>query len=151
MGTGAIVLTEAGGVLNAGLGVANTGLNAAIGNSSENDAQFEQESVINDALLTPVDGPQVAHNGGTAANTSAGTALVASGNASGTGNQSTTDFIQAASVDSDFAVSTLVGRHGQRRPRPGQRRPQLRPGQRLDQPVGARPGGRRLGRRQQPG
>ena len=94
------MLTEAGGVLNAGVGLANTGFNGAIGNSSDNDAQFTQTTDINDALLTPLDGPQIASNGGEAANTSAGTALVASGNASGTGNQSTTDFVQAASVDS---------------------------------------------------
>jgi hypothetical protein len=107
-GVGVIVLTEAGGVLNAGVGLANTGLNGAVGNSSDNDVQFGQDSDINDALL-PIDGPQTAHNGGTAASTSAGTALVASGNASGTGNQSTTDFVQAATVDSAFAVSALTG------------------------------------------
>jgi hypothetical protein len=110
VGAGAVVLTEAGGVLNAGIGLANTGVNGAIGNSSDNTSEFTQTTDINDALLPGgFAGPQTAHNGGTAANNSAGTALVASGNASGTGNQSTTDFVQAAQADGGFAFSTLAG------------------------------------------
>jgi hypothetical protein len=110
VGSGLIVLTEAGGVLNAGVGLANTGLNMAVGNASENDVEFDQDSTINDAILgLPIVGPQTAHNGGNAANTSGGSGHIGSGNASGTGNQSTTDFVQAATVDSDFALSTIVG------------------------------------------
>ena len=107
--SGFIVLTEVGGVLNAGLGLANTGVNTAVGNSSTNDTFADQISQANDALLEPVDGPQTASNSLTLANNSDGSGHVGSGNASGTGNQSTTSFAQAAAVDSGFAVSSLVG------------------------------------------
>jgi hypothetical protein len=107
--SGFIVLTEVGGVLNAGLGLANTGVNTAVGNSSTNDTFANQISRIDDALLEPVDGPQTAANSLTLANTSDGAGHVGSGNASGTGNLSTTTFAQAAAVDSGFAVSSLVG------------------------------------------
>jgi hypothetical protein len=96
-------------VLNAGLGVANTGRNTAVGNSSENLGIASQTSEINDALLEPVDGPQTSSNVMNVANDSDGSGHVGSGNASGTGNQSTTSFAQAAVVDSDFAVSNLAG------------------------------------------
>jgi hypothetical protein len=110
VGSGFVVLTEAGGVLNAGLGLANSGVNAAIGNTSDNTATTTQDSIINDALpLAGLVGPQVAHNGGGGNNVSDGTGKVGSGNATATGNQSTTNFVQAAAVDSDFAVATLAG------------------------------------------
>ncbi len=107
--SGFVILTEAGGVGNAGIGLANTGQNGAIGNSSENDAEVDQFTNIDDALLTPVDGPQTSANTLNIANTSKGSGHVGSGNASGTGNQSTTDFVQAAAIDSSFAASNLVG------------------------------------------
>ncbi|HJR24542.1 MAG TPA: hypothetical protein VJ804_03660, partial [Acidimicrobiales bacterium] len=110
VGTGALIVSETGGVLNAGLGVANSGLNAAIGNSSTNVAASLGVATINDALLAlPIALGQTANNGGGASNSSAGTALVASGNATGTGNESSTDFVQAAEVDGGFAVSSLLG------------------------------------------
>ena len=110
VGSGAVVLTQAGGVLNAGLGLANSGVNAAVGNVSTNTATADQDSIINDALpLTGLVGPQVAHNGGGANNVSDGKGLVGSGNATATGNLSTTNFVQAAAVDSDFAVATMAG------------------------------------------
>ena len=78
--------------------------------SSTNDVELDQDSTINDAILgLPFVGPQTAHNGGNAANSSGGSGHIGSGNASGTGNQSTTDFVQAASVDSDFALSNIIG------------------------------------------
>ena len=110
VGTGALVVTEAGGVLNAGIGIASSGGNQATGNTSSNTAQLDQDTFINDALLgLPVVGPQTSHNGAGVTNTSAGTALVGSGNATATGNESTTDFIQAATVNADFAISNLTG------------------------------------------
>ena len=109
-GSGLVVITEAGGVLNAGLGIANSGLNLAVGNASRNDAETTQDSTINDALIgLPIVGPQIASNGGTATNASDGAGRVGSGNASGTGNQSTTNFAQAAKVDSPLAINTLSG------------------------------------------
>jgi hypothetical protein len=107
--SGVVVVTEVGGVLNAGLGLANTGVNGAIGNTSSNLVEVSQVSAIDDGLLEPVDGPQTAANTADHANASDGSGHVGSGNASGTGNQSTTTFAQAATVDSDLAVSTLTG------------------------------------------
>ncbi len=107
-GGGLVILTEAGGVLNAGVGLANSGLNLAIGNISQNDATTIQDATINDALL-PIALAQTAHNGGTASNKSDGAGKVATGNAKGTGNQSTTNFAQAADVDSALAVSSITG------------------------------------------
>jgi hypothetical protein len=107
---GTVVATEAGGVLNAGLGVANSGLNLGIGNISNNTATLTQTTTIDDALLgLPVVGPQVANNGGGATNTSAGTGKVGTGKATAIGNDSETTFAQAAAVDSTLALPTLVG------------------------------------------
>jgi hypothetical protein len=108
VGSGVVVFTEAGGVLNAGLGLANSGLNLAVGNVSDNTASSLQTSIIDDGLVDPVVGPQIAHDGGGASNTSDGAAFVGSGNASATGNLSTTNLVQAATVDPDFAVATLA-------------------------------------------
>jgi hypothetical protein len=110
VGTGTVILTEAGGVLNAGVGLANSGLNLAIGNISQNTATATQTSTNNvDPLGGVFVGPQIVHNGGGATNASAGTGKVGTGNASGTGNQSTTNFVQAAAADSDFAVANITG------------------------------------------
>jgi filamentous hemagglutinin len=109
VGSGVAVITEAGGVLNAGVGLANSGLNLAVGNASTNTATSDQLSEIADALVGPVVGPQVVHNGGGANNASAGTGKVGTGAATATGNMSTTALTQAAAVDSDFAVATLAG------------------------------------------
>jgi LPXTG-motif cell wall-anchored protein len=110
VGTGAIVLTEAGGVLNAGLGLANTGLNAALGNISQNDATATQTNTVTTGIAPgDVVGPQTVHSGGGASNASNGTGKVGTGNARATGNESTTNFVQAAAADSDLAVATLSG------------------------------------------
>ncbi len=109
-GGGVVLLTQAGGVLNLGVGIANSGLNEAIGNSSMNFANAGQSSNIDDAIDgLPLVGPQIASNGVTGSNSSDGTALVASGNATGIGNQSDTTFGQEADVDSALAISTIAG------------------------------------------
>ena len=109
-GGGLVVLTEAGGVLNAGAGIANSGRNRAVGNESTNAAFATQTNTINDALIgLPIVGPQIASTSGGASNTSDGAGKVGSGKATATGNQSTTTFAQAATVDSALAVSTLSG------------------------------------------
>ncbi len=107
-GGGLVIVTETGGVLNAGVGLANSGLNLAIGNISNNIATTQQDSTINDALL-PIALAQTANNGGTASNNCDGAGKVATGNAKGTGNLSTTNFAQAADVDSALAVSSITG------------------------------------------
>jgi hypothetical protein len=108
-GSGIVVLSTTGTVVNAGLGIANSGLNLALGNISDNTATADQDAIINDAVLGTIVGPQVANNGGGATNSSKGTAVVGSGNASGTGNLSTTDMVQAAAVDSDLAFANITG------------------------------------------
>jgi hypothetical protein len=110
---GTVVATEAGGVLNLGIGLANSGANLAIGNVSNSSATLEQLSDITGALVgLPVVGPQTASSAGTIANTSAGTGKVGTGNATAIGNQSTTAFAQAADVDSQLALPTIVGGTG---------------------------------------
>jgi hypothetical protein len=107
---GLVLLTESGGVLNAGLGVANSGLNLALGNISTNSANAVQTSTINDALLTtPITTGQVANVGGGTANSSDGAGKVGTGNATGTGNESTTALAQAADVDSTLSISAVNG------------------------------------------
>jgi hypothetical protein len=107
---GLVLLTESGGVLNAGIGVANSGLNLALGNISTNTATAVQTSTINDAVLTtPITTSQVANNGGGASNTSDGAGKVGTGNATGTGNESTTTLAQAADVDSQLSISAVNG------------------------------------------
>jgi hypothetical protein len=105
-----VVVTANGTVTNAGIGIANSGLNLAIGNISTNDADADQDVDINDALLADADGivgQQVASNAGGATNNSNGRAKVGSGNATAVGNLSTTDVLQAAAVDSDLAIANL--------------------------------------------
>jgi hypothetical protein len=111
VGAGAIVLTEAGGVLNAGAALANSGLNAALGNISQNEATNTQIDTINDGLPPGggVVGPQIVHSGGGATNASNGTGKVGTGKATATGNLSATNQIQAAGANSDLAVATLAG------------------------------------------
>jgi hypothetical protein len=109
VGTGAIVLTEAGGVLNAGLAIANTGLNAAFGNISQNLATASQANTVTTGIGDgDIVGPQTVHSGGGASNASNGTGKVGTGNATATGNLSTTNFVQAAAADSNLAVATLA-------------------------------------------
>jgi hypothetical protein len=111
VGAGAIVLTEAAGVLNAGVGLANTGLNAALGNISQNLATTTQTNTIESGLPPAggLVGPQIVHSGGGATNASNGTGKVGTGKATATGNLSATNMTQAAGADSDFAVATLAG------------------------------------------
>jgi hypothetical protein len=111
VGAGAIVLTEVGGVLNAGVGLANSGLNAAVGNLSQNSATALQTNTIDAGLPQTggIVGPQVVHTGGGATNASNGTGKVGTGKATATGNLSATNLTQAAAADSDFAVSILAG------------------------------------------
>jgi LPXTG-motif cell wall-anchored protein len=110
VGTGVVILTESGGVLNAGVALANSGLNLAVGNVSHNTATADQTATNN---VAPIGGvfltPQITHNGGGATNAANGTGKVGTGNASATGNLSTTNFVQAAAVDSDFAVADITG------------------------------------------
>ena len=86
-GLGGIINTQAADVVNAGVGVANSGLNVAVGNVSDNDADLDQRARIASDNGGDVDDSTVAGtfitatNNGTASNTSDGTANVNTGNA----------------------------------------------------------------------
>ena len=65
-----VLLTQAGGVLNLGVGIANSGDNEAIGNSSDNGANRDaDEHHQRRPGRHPLVGPQIASNGGGASNT----------------------------------------------------------------------------------
>jgi hypothetical protein len=112
--TGVAVQTQAAGVVNAGLGVANSGVNGAVGNSSDNaggnGATLTQQATLSPNLMTA--GVATASNQGEAGNSSDGTASIVTGNARGVGNHSTTDLDQRATASVDglgAAVNTQVG------------------------------------------
>ena len=107
VGTGAVVLTQAGGILNLGQAVANTGQNQATGNNSTNTVTVTQTSTV--PVLQPIDIAQTAHNGANAANTSRGTAGIGTGKAHAIGNLSTTSFAQEATADGPAFATQLGG------------------------------------------
>jgi hypothetical protein len=87
-GPGLTVVGQFAPVLNAGLGVANTGLNGAVGNNSTNI----------DGCLQGASG-FLASNTCTAGGDSNGTASIVTGNATGIGNSSTTTIGQQVASD----------------------------------------------------
>jgi len=90
-GDGFIITDQTALVANEGLAIANSGLNAAVGNASTNDASNVQASDSGAA-----DGNTVAANFGTASNWSDGSANIDTGAATSTGNASTTGIFQAS-------------------------------------------------------
>ncbi|HJR24059.1 MAG TPA: hypothetical protein VJ804_01190 [Acidimicrobiales bacterium] len=84
-------------VVNAGVGVANSGGNTATGNTSQNVAGCGQAAV-----------GVVANNSCTASNESNGTAEVQTGDATGVGNQSATEVQQAVSGGGDPGLDVTV-------------------------------------------
>jgi hypothetical protein len=94
-----------------GLGVANSGINGAIGNASGNDADAEQNVEINNhPLALTLTGPGTIAQNGHAANESDGTATIKTGDASGVGNNSATTLGQEIAVDpgDGFAVVPMT-------------------------------------------
>jgi hypothetical protein len=99
-GIGAIINTQAAGVVNAGAADANTGGNRATGNRSINYAEFDQDAEVGDGnvgvqnvVINAV--PTItASNSATASNASDGTADIDTGSADALGNASTTDVSQ---------------------------------------------------------
>ena len=89
-------------VLNAGLGLANSGLNGAVGNGSSNNAATDQTSGNGDTvyrLMSVGASPVVASQlTATASNTSDGTAAITTGAASATGNSATTSVSQSGAA-----------------------------------------------------
>jgi hypothetical protein len=98
-GLGVVINPQIAGVLNAGVGVGNSGFNGAVGNASTNEADLDQEARIasgneDDASLTAAF--VTAANSGSAENASDGTADIRTGHAQGTGNASATHLTQDA-------------------------------------------------------
>lgn len=112
--SGRLSLAQRAVIVNFGLGFANSGLNAAIGNASANTIALQQESMARSlvmALLSSFGGPGApasmgltsgglssggAGTGGTAtaANTATGSAVVLSGGASAVGNDTLSGILQ---------------------------------------------------------
>jgi hypothetical protein len=73
-------------VVNAGLGVANSGFNTSVGNESANLAVLTQTSTISAVDAVALDDPLIASASGEATNASDGEACACSGDATATGN-----------------------------------------------------------------
>ena len=106
---GLSVVPMNGIILNAGFGLANSGVNLAIGNISQNLATSDQDATLANPAPNPLVGPQTIVNGGGAENASAGTGKVGTGNANATGNLSTSDLVQGVSVDGAGAFALVNG------------------------------------------
>ena len=91
---GLVLVTQRAPVSNTGSASANTGSNRAIGNFSDNDALNRQRAAAGSALRN-----SVAANFGQAKNWSDGTARINTGDASATGNDSSTSITQWANYD----------------------------------------------------
>jgi hypothetical protein len=106
---GLSVVPMTGTILNAGFGLANSGVNAAIGNVSQNRAVATQTATLDPTVASPLFGPQTIVNGGGSENASAGTGKVGTGNAKADGNISTSDLTQAVNVDGAGAFALVNG------------------------------------------
>lgn len=104
-GLGVIVLVDQGAnVTNVGIGVSNTGLNAAIGNASTNTASNDQTSTANSAGT----GDSVASNNATASNNSGGSAGIITGDATSVGNVATNNVSQIVNVNATGTLGSIV-------------------------------------------
>ena len=87
-GAGLLVAVQDSDVVNVGLGVANSGLNLALGNVSDNEATTDQTAL-----------GLIASNVAGGGNVSDGTAVITTGAATATGNRSWTGIAQTVSSD----------------------------------------------------
>jgi len=102
--TGGLVLPDQNAlVINAGIGIANTGLNVAVGNASQNLA-----AVLQLALAVDLGDDNVASNFGDASTTSNGSASITTGNADSIGNKSSASTNVSQSVDTNGADMVLA-------------------------------------------
>jgi LPXTG-motif cell wall-anchored protein len=109
-GSGFALVDQNALVVNVGIGVANSGLNLAAGNVSQNTVLNTQAARIreSDAGSLNIAGDAVAANDATQWNQSNGSASVKTGDAVGTGNRSTTVVNQAANNNIDGKGFDLV-------------------------------------------
>ena len=102
---GAIVVgDQEATTVNVGIGVSNTGGNAAIGNASTNNAGATQNAT---ARATGA-GDAVAVNTANTSNTSNGSASINTGNAGSTGNQATNNTSQVLNADDTGGQPVIV-------------------------------------------
>jgi hypothetical protein len=108
-----VIIGQDAEVANLGLGLANSGLNLAVGNSSENGAAVDQATgwhPVRELEISSVSGGGggVLQLTGTASNTSSGTASITTGAATATGNSAATTIGQsgasAAAAGSGIAI-----------------------------------------------
>ncbi len=99
-GTGFALVDQALTVANLGASIANSGLNVAVGNASQNNANNTQVARIAEAGAGNLNVEDaVAANNATQWNQSDGSASITTGNAHGTGNRSSTFANQTADND----------------------------------------------------
>ena len=105
------VVDQNASVVNPGSASANTGGNIAIGNASSNSAAHRQgDGAVPDVARTSSSSSpstQVNSNSGTASNTSDGSATIHTGDATATGNDSSTDINQDATADSSGELGSI--------------------------------------------
>jgi hypothetical protein len=106
-GMGLVVAPQVGVVVNAGLAVANSGVNAAVGNASNNLAVSTQDSSFDPAVPTLVVGPVTVSNSAATSNDSDGEACVCTGDATASGNVSTSTLNQDVMVNVGDGVTVL--------------------------------------------
>src|SRR5205085_5697279 len=103
-GLGVVVLVDqTATVNNVGIGIANTGGNAAVGNGSTNGATNDQTSTATGGL-----GDTVASNNGTATTNSGGSAGIITGDANAVGNAATNNISQVVNVNANGSLGSIV-------------------------------------------
>ncbi len=101
-GDGFLLTDQSATSINLGVGIANSGVNLAIGNGSTNSATIDDQVAD---IPAAGDGDAVAANFGSAKASSNGSATIHTGDARGTGSISTTNLAQT--VDSDGGAFAL--------------------------------------------
>jgi len=109
-GNGFALVDQAATVANIGIGIANSGINLAVGNVSQNQVTNQQTARISETNGGDlnIDGDAVAVNTATAWNQSNGNADIQTGDAVGVGNHSTTIVNQSANNDINGVGFELV-------------------------------------------
>jgi hypothetical protein len=98
---------QIGLIANVGVGVANSGINAAVGNLSNSVATASQASQFGNVVPSTVNGPLTVGNQGVATNSSDGDACVCTGSATATGNVSTSTLSQDLVIGVDDGLSVV--------------------------------------------
>jgi len=93
-----VVTDQEANVNNVGIGLANSGLNAAVGNVIDDQVAVTPQLAIAATLGGAGDDTAIAGNFGSATNSNTGTAAIGTGNASADGNVSNTSINQSANA-----------------------------------------------------